>query len=317
MNSKYNLRNARGNMAENADISITVEDEATVQINQQFTNIESVLRSLGNKMENSGSSMTFCPSFFSGLPTDDPISWLERFRAWVDFNNWKDPNKIFNAMKLRLAGSALEWIKNVSDICIENPETLFQAFKDHFQNIHPKWLLEQQLYDRRMREDENLEDYANDIEKRCILLQKTEKDKVMCFIRGITATLRMFVIQRNPQNWQEALHTARLANESVHILPQFNRTADDQMQISSVMQCIKSQNDTIAKLSESVQKLTVSKNEPAVCAVSGVTCQMCDKPGHIAKNCNQLPRFTGQKKEERRCYKCGTVGHIQRNCRKN
>lgn len=95
-------------MAENADISITVEDEATVQINQQFTNIESVLRSLGNKMENSGSSMTFCPSFFSGLPTDDPISWLERFRAWVDFNNWKDPNKIFNAMKLRLAGSALE-----------------------------------------------------------------------------------------------------------------------------------------------------------------------------------------------------------------
>ncbi|VDI02617.1 Hypothetical predicted protein [Mytilus galloprovincialis] len=126
-------------------------------------------------------------------------------------------------MKLRLTGSALEWIKNASAYCIENPETLFQAFKDHFQNIYPKWLLEQQLYDRRMREDENLDDYAIDIEKRCILLQKSEKDKVICFIRGITATLRMFVIQRNPQNWQEALHTARLANESVHILPQFNR----------------------------------------------------------------------------------------------
>ncbi|CAC5364651.1 unnamed protein product [Mytilus coruscus] len=75
MTSKYYLRNARGIMAENADVSITVEDEAIVQLNQQFTDIQSVLQSLGNKLENSGSSMTFCPSFFSGLPTDDPISW--------------------------------------------------------------------------------------------------------------------------------------------------------------------------------------------------------------------------------------------------
>ncbi|VDI46486.1 Hypothetical predicted protein [Mytilus galloprovincialis] len=191
-------------MAENADVSITVEDEAIVQINQQFTDIQSVLRSLGNKMENSGSSMTFCPSFFSGLPTDDPISWLERFRAWI-----------FNAMKLRLAGSALEWIKNASANCIENTETLFQAFKDHFQNIHANWLLEQQLYDRRMREDENLEDYANDIEKRkdTVIPPMSEK-VVVARIRGSSLPDEIIgLTSASPKLLSSGLMTAKLISK--------------------------------------------------------------------------------------------------------
>ena len=121
----------------------SLEGDSATDYNKQFSDIHTVVQSLGSKIENSGSSMTFCPSFFSGLPADDSASWLESFKAWVEFNGWKDPLKIFNAMKLRLNGSALEWSKSLTASHKSNSKILYRAFTDHFQNLHPNWLLEQ------------------------------------------------------------------------------------------------------------------------------------------------------------------------------
>lgn len=39
------------------------------------------------------------------------------------------------------------------------------------------------------------------------------------FIRGLNATIRLFVIQRNPNNLQEAIQATRLAQESSTAFP--------------------------------------------------------------------------------------------------
>ena len=71
-----------------ADVSLDIEGDSATDYNKKFSDTHTVLQSLGSKMENSGSSMTFCPSFFNGLLTDDSV---ERFKARVKFNDWKDP----------------------------------------------------------------------------------------------------------------------------------------------------------------------------------------------------------------------------------
>ena len=50
-----------------------------------------------------------------------------------------------------------------------------------------------------------------------------------------------------------------------------------------------------------------SNNNPSTPTASAIMCQLCDSPGHIAKDCNRKPPVT--------CHGCGQTGHIIRFCK--
>ena len=101
-------------------------------------------------------------------------------------------------MRLNLEGSALSWFHALPHPVSRDKGKLITTFKEHFGQLHPKWMLEQQLYDRCMSTSENLESYITDIESRCARLNKSNTEMTTVFIRGLSPALRMFVIQQNP-----------------------------------------------------------------------------------------------------------------------
>lgn len=314
----YNLRSHRNSKMDNSDVSISIEHENTFDpsFHTEFTNIRETLASLSTKMENSSGTSMFCPPTFSGLPEEDAVMWLERFVSWINFNNWKDPTKIYNALKLRLCGTALDWCNNLSGSLKTNPEVLYRSFKEHFQNIHPKWLLEQKLFERKMQEGEDLEDFITEIDRLCNHLGKSEKDKVITFIRGLTPRIRMFVIQKNPQTWQETIQCSRLSSASLtDACGPVLSTPRESMEINSVIQCLKTQNEAISRLSDTVEMMSVAKKETAVRAaqsdVNVIKCQICERIGHSARFCFKYKN----KNSPMRCYNCGKTGHKKSACK--
>ncbi|KAJ8022931.1 hypothetical protein HOLleu_37969 [Holothuria leucospilota] len=65
-----------------------------------------------------------------------------------------------------------------------------------------------------MSSSEPLDAYIHDIEELCERLQKTAKEKMTIFVRGLVPDLRRHVIQRDPGSWSDAVHATRLAQEA-------------------------------------------------------------------------------------------------------
>lgn len=318
----YNLRSrtvTKSNMPETGDKGTGPEaaakeeqnlDELLVTLNRMTQVME-----ISSKRGNNSSSIPM--ESFCGNPCDDANQWIEKFEAWIGFNGWKDNNdKIISAMQLKLDGNALSWFKSVPTTTKRNSGQLFQQFRDHFGSIHPTWILEQQLYDRCMVPGENLEDYIIDIQRRCRRLNKTDGDTVIAFIRGLNASIRLFVIQKNPRTLQEAIQAARLAQESMTAFP--NMMKDNTS--AELKETLKLQQETITKLQQSIDDM----QKVRVNAASGrkpdqIKCQLCGGNGHDAKVCRKFDvREKGNSqsgvRRQIQCWECKGYGHIARDC---
>lgn len=95
---------------------------------------------------------------FFTLPSEDARAWLEIFKSWVSLNKMP-PENIPHLMRLILRDPALTWFDAQSDVIKSDPAALQTAFVNYFANSSSSWVLEQQLYDRKMAAGELLETY--------------------------------------------------------------------------------------------------------------------------------------------------------------
>ena len=292
-------------------------DQPNMAENEQ---LEAIMRGIDD-MTKTVSSKSSVPGLnidtFYGLPTDDAKQWIEKFEAWAAFHGLnKDNVKMASAMRLKLDGCALSWYNSVSNEVKGDIKQLSTKFREHFTGLHPTWMLEQQLYERCMRPSESLEDYISDIERRCRRLEKTDKEMTTAFIRGLLSSLRVFVIQRDPKCFKDAVQSARLAQESLVGIPNVETGASN-----SVLNKLSAQEKAINELKDVISTLQVS-NVPRVNRTEqrNLVCQLCSKPGHSAKDCrkfNVKPKsfpVQGRSKSDIVCYNCGNKGHIAREC---
>ncbi|PIK61672.1 hypothetical protein BSL78_01376 [Apostichopus japonicus] len=121
--------------------------------------------------------------------------------------------QIAEAMNMLLVWSANIWLNSLSPVTKQDPDLLYASFESHFSSIYPKWLQEYQLWDRKMEPGERWI-HLFCVERRCSRLKKVDKERTAALVRGLTPPLRMFVIQRNPKTWEDAVSAARLATEA-------------------------------------------------------------------------------------------------------
>ena len=142
----------------------TPSSEQFQELITQFAEMNKVMHA--NSQRSTGNSgLTIEP--FHGLPTEDANLWLDKFDAWIAFHGWqKDDDKIASAMRLKMEGGALAWFNAAPAGTKKKSGQLFKAFKEHFSDLHPTWMLEQQLYERCMLPQESLKSYITDIERR-------------------------------------------------------------------------------------------------------------------------------------------------------
>ncbi|VDI13600.1 Hypothetical predicted protein [Mytilus galloprovincialis] len=132
----------------------------------------------------------------------------------------------------------------------QSTSALFKGFSEQFLSLRPTWMLEQQLYERSLSSGDGLEEYITDIQRRCKKLFKTDRETVTAFIRGLPASVRLFVLQKNPKDFKEAIQSARLAQESLAAFPSFDTGSNNIIQ-----QTLKEQQEAIQLLTKSIQEI--------------------------------------------------------------
>ena len=102
------------------------------------------------------------------------------------------------------------WFNGLSKSVKPNSDQLFTKFKEHFSGLHPTWMLKQHLYELFMLPSESLEVDISAIEKRCSRLCKTDRETTTAFIRGLPGSLHVFVIQRDPKYFKDAVQSVEV-----------------------------------------------------------------------------------------------------------
>ncbi|XP_072037014.1 uncharacterized protein [Amphiura filiformis] len=154
---------------------------------------------------------------YSGKPEENLELFLARFELNSQLRDFADAKKHL-ALNLRLKGNASIWVSTLPDGQKDTYAHLKAALIEHFQGNDMKWVNESKLSSRIQTEAESLDDYFSDILTLCHRLGKSEQEKLTHFICGLKPNLRAFVISKEPESIDKAVHFARLA-QTVTNLP--------------------------------------------------------------------------------------------------
>ncbi|XP_071833748.1 uncharacterized protein [Apostichopus japonicus] len=239
---------------------------------------------------NSKMASNLRPDSFHGKQSEDPYLWLNKFKSWTLLSQLPR-EQIAEAMNMLLVGSANIWLNSLSPLTKQDPDLLYASFESHFSSIYPKWLQEYQLWDRKMEHGESLDSFILDVERRCSRLKKVDKERTAALVRGLTPPLRMFVIQRNPKTWEDAVSAARLATEAhsinnATVSAATTRHADQyDEKTDNLAQQLYEQRKEIQDLTTKVSAMSTQLSTQQISPLDKVTCQICSREGHTALQC--------------------------------
>lgn len=149
------------------------------------------------------------PEYFTGNTEEDATQWLDFYERIALINNWT-PELQLQAFPLYLKGVAGTWFLTLGDTIKGDLPALKAAFNERFAFGPHSWILSQQLGTRKMRSDESLDDYANDITRSCKRLGLSDTNSMRYFIEGLQSDLQAYVTLQQPKTLQEAESFARM-----------------------------------------------------------------------------------------------------------
>ena len=167
-----------------------------------------------------GVNFSFRPlESFKGEDTEDPSTWLNRYKNFATFQKWTDEQKA-NAFGLFMHNSAELWY-NLPEDTKSNWVNIEAAFKERFVSGLPKWVNEQALSNRKQGPNESVSAYIYDMKIRCARLGKTPAEALNYFVMGLLPGIRSYVIGQDPKTITQAETCARLG-ESINQMSSLN-----------------------------------------------------------------------------------------------
>ncbi len=148
---------------------------------------------------------------FTGYNDVAPAVWLEKYAIFANSKGW-NPQQTLDNVGLYLGDGPYTWYRQLPNATKRNLALLQAAFDaKYMQHASLQWALRAQLVERKQLPHETVEDYAQDIEKRCGQLQINGQQLLENFVRGLTPTLQAAVIKDQPTNITKAINSARVA----------------------------------------------------------------------------------------------------------
>ena len=148
---------------------------------------------------------------FTGYNDVAPAVWLEKYAIFANSKGW-NPQQTLNNVGLYLGDGPYTWYRSLSAATKQNLALLQAAFNEKYiQHDGVTWALRAQLSERRQTDNETVEDFAEDIERRCGQLQINGQQMVEAFVRGLRPNIRAAVIRDQPANLTAAINSARVA----------------------------------------------------------------------------------------------------------
>lgn len=258
---------------------------------------------------------------YSGSSEEDLDLFLQRFELNSQLRDFANEKKHL-VLSLRLRGNAAIWLSTLEDSKKDTFAHLKAALISNFKDDNLKWVNESKLSARFQEESEHLDNYFLDISTLCHKLNKSDQEKLTHFIRGLRPQLRAFVISKEPESLERALHFARLAQtvtelpspsaNQVSTLPNCNSPEVEQMPSVAAVDKLSEQ---IAQISTKVDKIaTRSKTRPQ---------QTTNRPFQQRQfGQNRYPSFQRSYRanglpfnpNRPTCFRCGKPGHKKFDC---
>ena len=154
------------------------------------------------------------PPYFSGTSAEDAAQWLRHFENYSVFKTLDD-GKQLALFKVLLRGNAAIWLDSQSNATLANMPAVKAAFKARYKT--PDTVMYQnasQLFSKRQDADLSSEDYIAIMRKLGSEIGADERMIRFAILNGLRPELRAFVIQNQPENFDQLIEAARLAELS-------------------------------------------------------------------------------------------------------
>lgn len=265
------------------------------------------------------------PPTFRGADGEDALGWMERYEATGRYNQWGD-EQLRSNFKMFIDNSALKWYNcsNIPDRWADTPGVnqgdpptpgLRTVFLRQFQHENFKIFQEAKLRNRVQGFNESMTEYYYDIINLCRAVDPNmpENSKVEALFRGLKpswleklyplgintcadflAKAKIFTeaeMLSNRRNWSETM-LDQTKKDVCFLQPPSTPVAAVTMQ----EQADAGWKKIIERLEKEIQDLKKEKAEKPRGTESGRSkdgkpkCYVCDKVGHIARNCFQNPK---------------------------
>lgn len=245
---------------------------------------------------------------FSGYTEEDGDKFLKEFTSYIKFNSIGEDDRIIAAFHLHLAGPALIWYNQLTDLTKLSWNAVQGAFKERFfitSPLDPSLIMESAVFDTlKLGPGQHIEDFHSAILEKGQKLGKPERDLINKFIEGLPPRIAFFVRVGRCTNYNEALNLAKTA--VCHYQHDVNIAQTASM---------KQPSSDIANLSSDIHKLTTAVQQ----LVSDIT-KSHPPPVPQSHPLVAIPNSTHQPPNpamdgvNRECFGCHAFGHIKRAC---
>ena len=165
------------------------------------------------------------PPTFRGDSHDDIEEFIQQFTRYADFYNWSAERRL-RALPLNFVGPASTWYNTIST-SVSDYSNLLERLRAQFNSNAWKWVLRQQLTNRRQAPNESVSEYGNDIRRLCQRLALQQTDWLHYFVLGLRPDIQSHVILAQPTTLGQAENLAKLKETTLQKPASPANSADD------------------------------------------------------------------------------------------
>ena len=224
---------------------------------------------------------------FTGTQNQDAKLWLLLFSNLSKIYDWSDNEKLLQ-LPFYLGDSALQWfyVNKVNDKTWHNAMKMFEQW--FMPNQVEKISLREEFANLKQDNEESIEDYIQRVQVLASKISASEQDVFLTVIKGFGMHIRQYVFMKYPENMQELIDIAKIAQNIPKPLT-FNEAAFR----DSVNKCLNFEfNKLLDKQAFEGNKKAVYKKRKASgkcgtlhednnCLAANELCNYCQTLGHF------------------------------------
>ncbi|XP_069110091.1 uncharacterized protein [Argopecten irradians] len=247
---------------------------------------------------------------FSGSKGEDPRTFFNRFKNFLAFTQVKDEQKApLFALSLELDSSAFRWYDGLQDTVKNDMAQLETAFLDRFDSKpFSRWSNVRDINSMSQGARQPVLDFVHNVRYKAKIAKMSDTQIFDIILGGLKKEIRSSVIQKEPQNLDDLIKVAELAE--VALVENFNQETsvqDSTASPSSLLLVL----DKIESLASDVKSMRTEVN---VIKSNGQTHSQSFTPHHSRHRQNHSQQHTRHRPHAHKTQPTNTQSHVCSRC---
>jgi hypothetical protein len=289
-----------------------IDREKLFKRKRMEANIQRLLETLTRQQAEAQRPKPASPTSFSGKREENIRQWFKKLDNYFECCGTVEGHKANYLLSL-LRGEAFEIAKKEDARIraltdndgnpLNRPATyneLRTALTNYFLSHAHKEVIRNQLDDRKLKKNENIEDYIAEVLDRAGQLEYTEEDKMRVIQRGLPMSLKSEVMAFQPATLEQLINRIRLSDTIDRMrrdekgVSARSVTVDSEPEVSlTMLSAVRDLQEEVSRLKtgqEPVEKKEQSQNKLPR------RCWFCMDPNHIFKQCEKRKKWLAKQR---------------------